>query len=126
MTDTNTLRTAGPAEYSTAEQIKALVEKAGSNPSALEFPTDKWGFTSKVRKEVLLAAQNVRGQDDKHLLLLGTLLVLTAHIKARLPGDKLAKAQRLAEQAAAEVDREKRNRVAASPAPVASEGVPNG
>ena len=68
--------------------LKDLLSKVGINPAKLEFPTDKWGFTSAVKKEILKAAGNVKGQDDKHDLLLSTLLVLITHIKLRKDKDR--------------------------------------
>lgn len=67
--------------------LKDLLAKVGTNPAKLEFPQDRWGFTSAIRKEVLKAASAVKGQDDKHDLLLSTLLVLLTHIKARKDAD---------------------------------------
>lgn len=96
----------------TSDRVQELVKNAGANPATLEFPTDRWGFTSAVRKAVLGAASMVRGQDDKHLLLLGTLLVLVAHVKARLPLDKQGQAQRLLDQAAFHEELAKREQVA--------------
>jgi hypothetical protein len=67
--------------------LKELLAKVGTNPATLEFPTDKWGFTSAVKKEILKAAGSVKGQDDKHDLLLATLVILVTHIKARKDKD---------------------------------------
>lgn len=105
---------------STVEQIKELVAKTGPNPALLEFPTDTWGFTSGVRKEVLKAASSVRGQADKHLLLIGTLQVLIAHIKARYEPDIAARENEVAFRDAQAADRINRNRVVATPAPVSA------
>lgn len=69
------------------EGLRDLLAKVGTNPAKLEFPQDRWGFTSAIRKEVLKAASAVKGQDDKHNLLLSTLLVLLTHIKARKDAD---------------------------------------
>ena len=106
------------AQADTLERIKELIVNVSDNPGAIVFPTDQWGFTSQVRKAVLTAASTVRGQDDKHLLLVGTLSVLLAHIKARLPKDKQYQADRLASQAVEEAARTSRERVRATPAPV--------
>jgi len=114
------IKGASPHPPSTVEQIKALIAKTGPNPALLEFPTDTWGFTSGVRKEVLKAASSVRGQDDKHLLLIGTLQVLLAHIKARYEPDKAARADEVAFREAQATDRVNRNRVVATPAPVST------
>jgi hypothetical protein len=67
--------------------LRDLLATVGTNPAALQFPQDRWGFTSAIRKEVLKAASAVKGQEDKHNLLLSTLLVLITHIKARKDAD---------------------------------------
>lgn len=69
------------------EGLKELLAGVGVNPAALVFPTDKWGFTSEIKKTILKAAGAVKGQDDKHDLLLSTLLVLITHIKLRKDKD---------------------------------------
>ena len=116
----STVKGAEPIPPSTVEQVKELIAKTGANPALLEFPTDQWGFTSGVRKEVLRAASSVRGQADKHLLLIGTLQVLIAHIKARYEPDQAARANELAFRDAQAADRVNRNRVVATPAPVSA------
>ena len=96
MTDTST-----PKELTA---LGKLISKVTANPATLEFPTDPWGFTSKLRKEVLQAASMVRGQDDKHDLLVGTLAILITHIKARKDRDEAERLRQLDEvrKAAAE------------------------
>lgn len=102
----------------TMEDIQRFVADADPNPAKLVFPTDRWGFTTDIRKAVLRAAGSVRGQDDKQLLLIGTLAVLMQHIKIRKEGDKIAQDARLAERAAQE---EERQRIQASPTNPVSE-----
>lgn len=68
-------------------EFKELIVNVSANPAEIQFPTDKWGFTSAIRKEVLRTAANVKGQKDKHDLLVATMAVLVAHIQKRLPGD---------------------------------------
>ena len=72
------------------DKVKEMIRKAEStsNASLLEFPTDKWGFTSGIKKEVLKVASTIRGKDDKHMILVQTMAVLMAHIKGRLTLDK--------------------------------------
>jgi hypothetical protein len=72
----------------TAEGIRALVAAVDKNPALVEFPVDPWGFTRELRKVGLAAASAVKGQADKHITLLGTLMVLTAHVKARVEEDQ--------------------------------------
>ncbi len=86
-------------------ELGKLIADVGTNPAKLRFPTDKWGFTTKLRKEVLLAASSVKGQDDKHDLLIGTLAILITHIKARKDSDAAIKAKAYAEKVAAKVER---------------------
>lgn len=88
--------------------IADLIKAAGPNAAKLEFPTDQWGFTSGLKKEVLKAASAVQGQTDKHDLLVGTILVLLAHIKARKDDDAAFRVRRLNIQAAAELERRPR------------------
>ena len=80
-----------------AADVKALAASASANPALVEFPADPWGFTRELRKVGLEAASRVKGQEDKQIVLLGTLMVLIAHTKARLEGDKAAHAERIAE-----------------------------
>lgn len=68
-------------------RFKELLASVPANPADLKFPTDKWGFTSGVRREVLKAASSVRGQEEKHDLLVMTLAILIQHIHARKPKD---------------------------------------
>ena len=94
------------------EKFKAMIAKAEStsNPALLEFPTDKWGFTSGIKKEVLRVASTIRGKDDKHAILVQTMAVLAAHIKGRLQLDKAhaeARAEALAKLEAERLPRER-------------------
>lgn len=82
-------------------RFKELLAAVSANPADLKFPTDKWGFTAGVRREVLRAASSVRGQDEKHDLLVMTLAILIQHIHARKPKDKEAFASVLARRKAA-------------------------
>lgn len=116
MTDTTIVAKAptevAPTQYS---EIAALVAKAGANPAALVFPTDKWGFTSGIKTQVLKAASTVKGSDDKHALLIGTLAVLIAHVKARLESDKAQQTVRLQRIQHAADERAPRERVSGAP-----------
>lgn len=86
-------------------RLKALIDAVDINPAKVEFPTDTWGYTSELKKVVLKSASQVKGQDDKHDLLVGTLLVLLAHIRKRKAVDvqEAARRQKEREQAAAEL-----------------------
>ena len=114
MTDTTIQPKAANTEVGIIyDQIKELVAAAGDNPATLVFPTDRWGFTSGIKREVLKAASTVRGQDDKHALLVGTLAVLIAHIKKRKAKDEQVQADRMAGIQAARTERAPRERVTA-------------
>lgn len=97
------------------EFIKGLIKEAGPNPALLKFPADQWGFTSGIKREVLRAASSVRGNEEKQKLLLGTLAVLQAHIRARYAPDKVEAAKRNASIEAAAQERLMRERVSSRP-----------
>ena len=101
---TDTVEVSKPA----LTELGKLIATVGTNPAKLQFPTDKWGFTTKLKKEILLAASNVRGQDDKHDLLIGTLAILITHIKARKDSDRDIQAKARAEKIAAAEERKPR------------------
>lgn len=79
------------------EAMKALAAAANPNPALLQFPQDPWGFTTELRKVGARACAGVRGQDDKHVVLMGTLMVLMAHARVRLKGDAAARMQQIAD-----------------------------
>lgn len=99
----------------TLTELQRLVKAAGSNPATLEFPTDKWGFTSAIKQAVLKAASTVNGQDDKHALIVGTMAVLIAHIKARKESDAALQTERRARNQAFADERGPRERVTGRP-----------
>jgi hypothetical protein len=78
----------------TADELAALVLNVDINPAKIVFPTDVWGFTSPLRKAALLAASGVKGQQDKHDLLIATIDVLRNHIVKRKAVDATDKAAR--------------------------------
>lgn len=61
-----------------------------ANPALVEWPRDEWGTLANLRRELLLAASNIRGQDYKHELYMKTLQIAAMHALARLAGDKAA------------------------------------
>jgi len=97
--------------------IKEYTAKAVANPALLEFPQDKWGFTSGIKKEVLKAASTIRGAQDKHDLVIAVLAVLIQHIKLRKASDEELQAERIRRQAEA-AERRSGNRVQAAVAAV--------
>jgi hypothetical protein len=66
-----------------AKQSLVLRNCSKSNSREIEFPTDKWGFTSKLKKEGTLAISKLIGTEDKYELLVLTLYGLLAHAKAK-------------------------------------------
>jgi hypothetical protein len=78
-----------------AEQVQETpavtpVTGVSANSALVEWPRDEWGFLSALRKELLLAAGNIRGQDDKHELFMNTLKTAALHAIARFSADKTA------------------------------------
>jgi hypothetical protein len=68
----------------------APVTSVSANTALVEWPRDEWGSLSNLRKELLLAASNIRGQDDKQELFLNTLKTAALHAIARFSADKAA------------------------------------
>lgn len=118
MTDTTstegtvpTKQALAPVESTTMDEIRKLIASTGANPAELKYPIDRWGFTSEIKKVVLKAASSVKGQDDKHELLMGVLAILLAHVKARKGPDAEVQARMFAEQERAAVARRHLERV---------------
>lgn len=70
------------------DALKEMLKTVSANPAEIKFPKDQWGFTSGVRREVLRACASVRGNDEKHAILVATLAILLQHTHKRLPKDK--------------------------------------
>lgn len=115
MTDTNPVQEGvlKTVERPELTPLGELLTKVTTNPATLQFPQDSYGFTSEVRKVVLRAASNVKGQDDKHELLINTLAILITHIKLRKDADKAFEQKRLDEIQAAADERAPRERISA-------------
>jgi hypothetical protein len=64
-----------------------LVREVSDNPAAIRWPADRWGYTAAIRKAVTDAAGRTGGNTDKEDLLIGTLMVALAHVKARREKD---------------------------------------
>lgn len=73
-----------------AAPIAPNVTGVSANSALVEWPRDEWGSLSALRKELLLAAGNIRGQDDKQEVFLNTLKTAALHAIARFSGDKAA------------------------------------
>lgn len=80
---------AGAAASPLAEAFrKGMASPVPTNPAMLEFPADKWGFTSEFRKAALKMAGGIRGNKEKHDLVMLTMGILAKHILARYLADK--------------------------------------
>jgi hypothetical protein len=95
--------------------MQALAASANPNPALLQFPQDTWGFTTELRKVGTRVASNIRGQEDKHLVYMGTLMVLMAHARARLPVDATARMQQIREVSETMAESERYTRVYGKP-----------
>ena len=73
-------------EVTSAEPVTGV----SANTALVEWPRDEWGSLSNLRKELLLAASNIRGQDDKQEVFLNTLKTAAMHAIARFSADKAA------------------------------------
>lgn len=91
------------------------MSEVSHNPAKVEFPRDKWGFTTALRKYGLKVAGAIRGDEEKLALFLQTLAILAQHAQARQPIDAEAKRRKLEE-----ADR----KVAEAAAPVDADGNP--
>lgn len=100
-----------PVEPVNVPTLQDLIKNVSDNPATINFPQDRWGFTSQIKTTVLKAASTVRGQDDKHDLLVATLAVLIAHVKARKAKDKATQQMVREHHNAAAAERGPRERV---------------
>ena len=91
--------------------------KVSANPAMVEFPLDRWGMTSELRKAGIRAAQSVRGDPEKQALLVATLRVLAQHSAARVNSDADAVAARVAKIAARDASATSRMNVHGVPTP---------
>lgn len=71
-----------------------------TNYSALSFPADPFGISTKLRQEFRAAVQRCRGNDEKFQQVLDNLEVLMAWAQAKLQDDKAANALAASAQAA--------------------------
>jgi hypothetical protein len=95
--------------------VQQLMQDVSDNPMQVKWPRDKWGITTALKKEVLMAGGSVRDNQEKHDTLLNTLAVAIAHVQKRRLKDQRVKAQRKASNDVAFADREPRQRVSARP-----------
>lgn len=90
MTDTTTPTTPNAAGGPSEPQRAPVKPAVPANPALVEFPRDEYGTMSNLRRELLLAASNIRGNPEKHKLYLNTLGIAAQHAAARLDADKAA------------------------------------
>lgn len=69
-------------------QRTPLADKPGAfkefaNAGLLEFPTDEYGVTSRLRREMISVASRVGSDPDKLLLVVSTLDILQKHMQGR-------------------------------------------
>lgn len=82
-----------------------LVRNVSDNTAAISWPRDRFGTTSDFKKEFGRAANNLGGNEEKEEILIATLYVAIAHIKARSAKDRRNKEARLAKIRKAAEDR---------------------
>ena len=86
MTDTPS----SPVEKAAPAAPVAVQKGVSGNSALVEFPRDEYGSMTALRKELLLAASTIRGNDAKQELFLETLKIGILHARARLASDKAA------------------------------------
>ena len=94
-----------PAEKPEVLEVAVAVS---ANVAGIQWPSDKWGYTSKLRKEFTVAASTVKGQADKQAILLHTLDLMRGHLIARFKADAEGRVHALARIQAATEDRNRR------------------
>ena len=72
-----------PTTVNQTVPTKREVSGAVVNPRAIEFPFDKHGFTTVLRKEGVRAIGRIKGDADKFDVLIHTLKVLGEHAKIK-------------------------------------------
>jgi len=97
--------------------VQQLMQDVSDNPMQIKWPRDTWGTTTELKKAVIYAASTVRGNADKHDLLLNTLAVAIAHIQKRRAKDVRARELSRKGLQAAKEDRIPRQRVSAHARP---------
>lgn len=73
-----------------APVVKA--DRANTNPMAIAWPTDKWGFTRDLRKAITVTASRLAGDADKMQVLQKTLELGAAFIAAKYQEDAARRA----------------------------------
>ena len=86
-----------------AKQAKV---KMDSNPTKIEWPTDKWGFTRELRKAVTITASKLKGDADKKKLLDDTLEVAIEFLEVNYESSQRERKRMLDKLAAKEAGEE--------------------
>ena len=72
-------------------RIKKEFKKNTTNPSELQFPTDRWGLTKDVKASIVAMTARICGSPEKYELAKETLDTLLAYLEARYELDKAAR-----------------------------------
>lgn len=107
------------AEKPVTEARKPEKQQVSANPALVEWPRDEWGTLAVLRKELLLNASNIYGNEDKHELYLNTLKTAIMHAIARYEGDRTAVEAEGAAEEARIANQNRTGRVYAVPVPAA-------
>ena len=83
-------------EPEVAVEVERKVSGDVSNPTFIEWPFDEHGMTTLLRKEGVRAIGRVAGSPEKADVVMATLQCLAQHLKARVPDQQEAIAQRVA------------------------------
>ena len=99
--------------------MKQAKVKADANPSNIEWPTDKWGFTRELRKAVLQTASKLKGDADKKKLLDATLEVAIEFLEVNYESSQRERKRMLDKLAAREAGEPAPKKTKEAPAKVA-------
>ena len=86
--------------------VKQAKVKMDSNPTKIEWPTDKWGFTRELRKAICITASKLRGDADKKRLLDATLEVAIEFLEVNYESSQRERKRALDKLAAKEAGAE--------------------
>lgn len=78
--------------------------KMDSNPTKINWPTDKWGCTRELRKAVIATAAKLRGDADKKKLLEETLEVAIEFLEVNYESSQRERKRALDKLAAREAE----------------------
>lgn len=69
----------------------------GTNPSVLNWPTDRWGLTKDLKQALILLSSRLAGHPDKKELFDETLRVGLEFLEAKFKQDTLLRNKRIAD-----------------------------